>query len=103
MSEQDHFEEDGEIIVRDKVVPPSRYKVLLHNDDYTTMEFVIYVLKHFFNKTEEESHKIMLKVHHEGVGVCGIYTFEVAETKVQQVLDAAEVEGHPLKCTYEKE
>lgn len=103
MSEKDEFDQEGETIVKNKLRPPSKYKVLLHNDDYTTMEFVIEVLRDFFNKTEEESHQIMLKVHNEGVGVCGIYTFEVAETKIQQVMEAAEKEGHPLKCSYEKE
>lgn len=86
-----------------KVKRPSLYKVLLHNDDYTTMEFVVWVLKKFFGKSQMEADEIMLKVHNEGVGVCGVYTYEVAETKVEQVSKAARDEGHPLLCTLEKE
>lgn len=98
--------EEGEgikVLPRNKVKRPPRYKVLIHNDDYTTMEFVVWVLKRFFGKTQEQANAIMLKVHNEGCGVCGIYTFEVAETKVNQVLKAAKDEGHPLLCTLEKE
>lgn len=82
---------------------PRRYKVLLHNDDYTTMEFVIFVLQKFFNKTLEEAQRIMLQVHHEGVGICGVYTYEIAETKAQKVTQAAKENGHPLLCTIEEE
>lgn len=98
--------EEGEgikVLPRNKVKRPPRYKVLIHNDDYTTMEFVVWVLKRFFGKTQEQANAIMLKVHNEGCGVCGIYTFEVAETKVNQVQKAAKDEGHPLLCTLEKE
>ncbi len=82
---------------------PSMYKVLLLNDDYTPMEFVVQVLEAFFNKTIEEATEIMLTVHRAGVGLCGIYTYEVAETKVAQVLAAARRAQHPLQCTMEKE
>jgi ATP-dependent Clp protease adaptor protein ClpS len=82
---------------------PSLYKVLLLNDDYTPMEFVVHVLERFFNKGREEATRIMLHVHQKGVGVCGVYTFEVAETKVTQVMDFARGHQHPLQCTMEKE
>jgi len=88
---------------RATVKRPSMYKVLLLNDDYTPMDFVIEVLGKFFNKSQEESTEIMLKVHHEGVGVCGVYTYEVAETKAGQVMDLARRSQHPLQCTIEKE
>jgi ATP-dependent Clp protease adaptor protein ClpS len=86
-----------------KTQKPSLYKVLLLNDDYTPMEFVVHVLQAFFNKTGEDAYRIMLHVHQKGVGVCGIYTFEVAETKVTQVMDFAKANNHPLQCTMEKE
>lgn len=82
---------------------PSMYKVLLLNDDYTPMEFVVLVLETFFNKSREDATRIMLHVHKKGVGLCGVYTFEVAETKVMQVLNAARQAQHPLQCTMEKE
>lgn len=82
---------------------PSLYRVLLLNDDYTPMEFVVYVLERFFQKSREEATTIMLHVHQNGVGVCGIFTYEVAETKVAQVLDLARRHEHPLQCTMEKE
>jgi ATP-dependent Clp protease adaptor protein ClpS len=86
-----------------KTKKPSLYKVLLLNDDYTPMEFVVFILEQFFGKNREDAYTIMLHVHQKGVGVCGIYTFEVAETKVTQVMDAARQAGHPLQCTLEKE
>ena len=82
---------------------PSMYKVLLLNDDYTPMEFVIQVLESFFNKSRSEATRIMLHVHKKGVGLCGVYTFDVAETKVMQVMSAARQAQHPLQCTMEKE
>ena len=82
---------------------PSLYRVLLLNDDYTPMEFVVYVLERFFQKSREEATTIMLHVHQNGVGVCGVFTYEVAETKVAQVLDLARRHEHPLQCTMEKE
>jgi len=86
-----------------KTKKPSLYKVLLLNDDYTPMEFVVHVLERFFNKGREEATRIMLHVHQKGVGICGVYTFEVAETKVTQVTDFARKHQHPLQCTMEKE
>lgn len=86
-----------------KTKKPSLYKVLLLNDDYTPMEFVIHVLERFFNKGREDATRIMLHVHQNGVGVCGVFTYEVAETKVTQVMDFAGQHQHPLQCTMEKE
>ncbi len=88
---------------RPKTKKPSLYKVLLLNDDYTPMEFVVYVLERFFNKHREEATRIMLHVHQKGVGICGVYTYEVAETKVTQVMNFARQHQHPLQCTMEKE
>jgi len=86
-----------------KTKKPSMYKVLMLNDDYTPMEFVVYVLERFFGKNREEATQIMLHVHRRGVGICGVYTYDVAETKVNQVMDLARKEQHPLQCTLEKE
>ncbi len=86
-----------------KVKKPSMYRVLILNDDYTPMEFVVLVLEHFFNKSREEATRIMLHVHNYGVGVCGVYPLEVAETKVTQVMDLARDQQHPLQCTKERE
>jgi ATP-dependent Clp protease adaptor protein ClpS len=86
-----------------KTKKPSMYRVLLLNDDYTPMEFVVLVLEHFFNKSREEATRIMLHVHNYGVGVCGVYPLEVAETKVAQVMDLAQQQQHPLQCTKERE
>ncbi len=86
-----------------KVKLPSMYKVIMLNDDYTPMEFVVMVLERCFGKSHEDAVKVMLHVHQKGVGVCGIYTYEVAETKVQQVMDLAQKHQHPLQCTLEKE
>jgi ATP-dependent Clp protease adaptor protein ClpS len=88
---------------RPKTKKPSLYKVLLLNDDYTPMEFVVLVLQRFFSKGQEEATRIMLHVHHKGVGICGVYTYEVAESKVTQVMDFSRQHGHPLQCTMEKE
>ena len=88
---------------RPKTKKPAMYKVLMLNDDYTPMEFVVHVLERFFQKTREEATRIMLHVHRRGVGVCGAYTYEVAESKVTQVMDLARQNQHPLQCTIEKE
>lgn len=109
MSNQD--EEDGgngtgTVIAtktRPKTQKPSLYKVLLLNDDYTPMEFVVHILEQFFGMNLDQATNIMLMVHQKGVGVCGVYTFEVAETKVTQVVDYARKNEHPLQCTMEKE
>jgi ATP-dependent Clp protease adaptor protein ClpS len=81
---------------------PSLYRVLILNDDYTPMEFVVLVLERFFNKDAETATKIMLAVHHHGIGECGVFTYEVAETKVTQVMDFARKHQHPLQCVMEK-
>ncbi|MBI1201378.1 MAG: ATP-dependent Clp protease adapter ClpS [Rhodopseudomonas sp.] len=81
---------------------PSMYRVLILNDDYTPMEFVTHVLERFFGKDHEAATRIMLHVHHHGMGECGIYTYEVAETKVTQVMDFARKHQHPLQCVMEK-
>jgi len=86
-----------------KTKKPSMYKVLMLNDDYTPMEFVVHVLERFFNKGREEATRIMLHVHQKGVGICGVFTYEIAETKVAQVMDFARQHQHPLQCTMEKE
>jgi ATP-dependent Clp protease adaptor protein ClpS len=88
---------------RPKTKKPNLYKVLLLNDDYTPMEFVVPLLEKIFGKTREEAVEVMLHVHRHGVGMCGVYTFEVAETKVTQVIEFARRHQHPLQCTMEKE
>ncbi|MEK6623750.1 MAG: ATP-dependent Clp protease adapter ClpS [Bdellovibrionota bacterium] len=97
--------EDGKgdvaAVTRDKIKRPSLYKVLIHNDDYTTMEFVVFILQTVFGKTSEEAQSIMLKVHIDGVGVCGVYTYEVAETKMNKVERLARQNGHPLRSSLE--
>lgn len=85
-----------------KTKRPNMYRVLLLNDDYTPMEFVVHVLERFFQKSREDATRVMLHVHHHGVGECGIYTYEVAETKVTQVMDFARKHQHPLQCVMEK-
>ena len=104
---KDRGNEDGRTGIATKTRPktkkPSLYKVLLLNDDYTPMEFVVLVLEKYFSKGREEATRIMLHVHHKGVGICGVYTYEVAETKVTQVMDFSRQHGHPLQCTMEKE
>lgn len=87
---------------RTKPKKPSQYKVLLLNDDYTPMEFVVIVLKRFFKMDLEQATRVMLHVHQRGVGVCGVFPYEVAETKVNQVMDFARENQHPLQCTLEK-
>ncbi len=88
---------------RPKTKKPSMYKVLLLNDDYTPMEFVIHILERFFQMPRESATQIMLEIHTRGVGLCGIFTHEVAETKVSMVMDYARANQHPLQCTMEKE
>jgi ATP-dependent Clp protease adaptor protein ClpS len=101
------IDDDGETGVVTKIrvrtKKPSMYKVLMLNDDYTPMEFVIYVLQNFFALPEEQAAQIMLHVHQRGVGVCGVYTYDIAETKVNQVMDLARENQHPLQCTIEKD
>lgn len=87
---------------RTRTKKPSLYKVLMLNDDYTPMEFVVHVLQQFFRMDMEQATRVMLHVHQRGVGVCGIFSYEVAETKVNQVMDFARQNQHPLQCTLEK-
>jgi ATP-dependent Clp protease adaptor protein ClpS len=101
-SETDRDEQSGVATVKKtKLQPPRKYKVIMHNDDYTTMEFVVLVLQKYFNKTISEAQAIMLEVHTRGFGVCGIFTYEVAESKVAKVTKYARENGHPLKCSTE--
>ncbi len=99
--DEDNFEEDVITKKKEKVEKPTLYRVVLHNDDYTTMDFVVLVLKKFFYKNETEANHIMLSVHKKGRGIAGIYTFEVAETKLSQVHSFAKTQQHPLKCSLE--
>ncbi len=95
----------GSVVVErqaQKTEPPRMYQVVLLNDDYTPMEFVVMVLQRFFNMDIEQATQVMLHVHQQGVGVCGVFSYEVAETKVNQVMDAARQNQHPLQCTLEK-
>jgi ATP-dependent Clp protease adaptor protein ClpS len=87
---------------RPKTKQPQPYKVLLLNDDYTPMEFVVMVLQRFFRMDIEQATRVMLHVHQQGVGVCGVFPYDVAETKVTQVMDCARANQHPLQCTLEK-
>jgi len=108
MADKDHRNGSGPgtgvvVKAKPKTKKPSMYKVLMLNDDYTPMEFVVHVLERFFGKSTEEAQRIMLHVHRRGVGVCGVYTYEVAETKVNQVMDFARRHQHPLQCTLEKD
>ena len=88
--------------IKSQIKKPSMYNVLLLNDDYTPMEFVILVLESVFNKKQEDATQIMLHVHKNGLGICGIFTYEVAETKCKIVMDMAKKNEHPLQCTMEK-
>jgi ATP-dependent Clp protease adaptor protein ClpS len=103
MPERD-FELDELVVAEEKstLKKPPLYKVLLHNDDFTTMEFVIYILENIFQRSESDAVHIMLKVHHEGVGVAGVYTYEVAETKAAKVMSLAQASEYPLLCTIEE-
>ena len=111
MNEDDGHENQGEdhnqtgllIKTRPKTKKPSMYKVLLLNDDYTPMEFVVHILEKVFNKSRQEATDIMLHVHRRGVGLCGVYTYEIAETKVTQVMDFARANEQPLQCTLERD
>ena len=99
------YERDEEAVVapsKPKLKQPPLYRVLIHNDNYTTMEFVVYVLTSVFQHTEAEATRIMLQVHLQGVGVAGVYTFEIAETKVEKVTALAQANDYPLLCTMEE-
>lgn len=100
---QDDIQEGVITEIEEEVDEPPMYKVLLHNDDYTTKIFVIGILTAFFNKSTEEATQIMWHIHKNGIGVCGVYPFEVAETKVSMVAEASRENGYPLKSTMEPE
>jgi ATP-dependent Clp protease adaptor protein ClpS len=96
--------ETGVVVrTKPKTKKPSLYKVLMLNDDYTPMEFVVHILETFFRKSREEATQVMLNVHQRGIGVCGVYTYEVAETKVTEVVECARRQEHPLQLTLEKD
>ena len=99
------FEQDLGVITKEKpeVKKPNMYAVVLINDDYTPMEFVIYILQTIFKKSYEEAKKIMLLVHNEGKGICGIYSLDIAETKANQVIEFSRVNQHPLECKVQKQ
>ena len=97
------LDEETESIAHDVVTEPPMFRVLLHNDDFTSMDFVVQVLMRVFNKTFEEAARIMLNVHRKGIGLCGVYTYEVAESKVDTVHSLAREHQYPLKCTMEKD
>jgi ATP-dependent Clp protease adaptor protein ClpS len=99
---QGEFEEAAVAESREKVEEPPLFKVLLHNDNYTTMDFVVWVLQSIFNMAEEQAIRVMLNVHVKGIGLAGVYTFEVAETKVSRTTDLAREHEFPLLCTMEK-
>ena len=105
MSDKEEGEEDQELLVKTKpkTKRPPLYKVLLINDDYTPMEFVVMILERFFGLTHAQAFDILITVHTEGVAVVGVFSYEVAETKVAQVMDCARQHQHPLQCTMEKE
>ncbi len=105
MMNQDHDHEEGgtATILKNKVQLPKKFKVLLHNDDYTTMEFVIFILQSVFHKKIEEAENIMLEVHQKGIGVCGVYTHEIAESKAKKVEKLSREHSHPLLCSIEPE
>jgi ATP-dependent Clp protease adaptor protein ClpS len=96
------IEDEVDSEIRDEVREPPMYRVLLHNDDYTTMDFVVEIIMLVFNKSPEEAVNIMLNIHRKGIGLCGVYTYEVSETKVETVHAIAREHGFPLNCTMEK-
>nr|WP_320048414.1 ATP-dependent Clp protease adapter ClpS [uncultured Desulfuromonas sp.] len=93
---------EGEVLSKDQTAQPPRYNVIMHNDDYTTMEFVVEVLESIYRKQAAEATRIMLTIHHEGQAICGNYPFEIAETKVEQTHRRARSAGHPLRCSIEE-
>ena len=102
----DEFEQEGMVIAQGEseieLRKPSLYRVLIHNDDYTSMEFVVFILQTVFERSESEALQIMLKVHNEGMGVAGLYTYEIAEMKVVKVTSIAQANEFPLLCTIEE-
>lgn len=105
MPENTDFENEGVVLpeIKEKLEKPKLYKVILHNDDFTTMEFVVFILKHVFLRSDAEALTIMLKVHNEGIGIAGTYTYEVATMKAQKAINLARASEYPLLCTVEEE
>ncbi len=99
------IEQDGEVLTEReaKLEKPKLFKVILHNDDFTTMEFVVFILTHVFLRSEIEAFSIMLKVHNEGIGVAGVYSFEIANMKSEKAMNLARAHEYPLLCTVEEE
>jgi len=101
-----NIDQNNEVLIekssKKKAKKPPLYKVVMLNDDYTPMDFVVYLLKTFFKKNHDEASKIMLEVHNKGAGICGIFTFEIAETKILKVINTSRKNGFPLLCTLEK-
>lgn len=99
------IEQDGEVLSESetKVEKPKLFKVVLHNDDFTTMEFVVFILQHVFMRSDAEAFTIMLKVHNEGIGVAGVYPYEVASMKAEKAMNLARASEYPLLCTVEEE
>ena len=102
LENQNQNDSGSKIETKKKLKKPSLYKVILLNDDYTPMEFVIFLLQKFFHKNNDEATNIMLHVHQNGIGVCGVFSYEIAETKVIQVLESSRKNDHPLQCTMER-
>ncbi len=105
MARRAEADEDAGVLIEDEseVRPPPLFKVILHNDDYTTMDFVVYVLRSIFRCSEGDAFRIMLQVHHDGVGVAGVYPFEIAEAKAHKAVSLARANEYPLLCTVEPE
>lgn len=99
------FEDDSDVLTESetRLEKPPLYKVILHNDDFTTMEFVVFVLSHVFLRSDAEAFGIMLQVHHEGIGIAGIYSFEIANMKAEKAMNLARAQEYPLLCTVEEE
>ena len=102
MDNSNNPKQDHGLALDEEVIEPKEYKVLIHNDDYTPMDFVTFVLKKFFTKSDTEATAIMLDVHNKGIGIAGIYSYEVAETKVEQANQFAKNNQYPLKTSYEE-
>ena len=99
------FEDDGVVMTESetRLEKPPLYKVILHNDDFTTMEFVVFVLSHVFLRSDAEAFEIMFKVHHEGIGIAGVYSFEIANMKAEKAMNISKANEYPLLCTVEEE
>lgn len=105
MSEFPDSENDSAVLTESetKLEKPKLYKVILHNDDFTTMEFVVFILQHVFKRSDEEAFSIMLKVHNEGIGIAGIYSYEIANMKAEKAMNISKSNEYPLLCTVEEE